>query len=286
MRRSRIPAAEINLRDAEAARKLVAARQAASTPLAGASTGFISDYQRPAFLPQDLPGLVAHFIAAGVGENSATHDVMAWRNHATGQTFLPSGSPDSGRLLKAGWDGKDVVDSSPTFTKGMGLTGAIEAAQQPLGSISAFAVVMLRSLPPSNGNQFRIVSGPSNSGDQANRFLLQINNSAGTIQMRFFNEVAASPVALLGPVVTTGRKLLSYVFNGANTRLRVNGGADTTGNGGSTVSARSFSLLGDQESLSSSLDGYLAELVMYNQTVSLADQTRIETYLNSKWAIF
>lgn len=256
------------------------AERAAQGGPSGNGPSYISNYKRPSFLPQDIPGLIAHFIGEGVNENPATHDVLSWRNHATGQLYFPSGA-GLATFQPTGWDGKPVVLSTFLSTYGLALP-ATPAAALPLGGFSAFLVANLRTLPPNNGNQFRPVAAVVADV----RVIAQIQNTTGTIQMRLFNQTALSSFAVLGPTVTVGRKLLSYVWAGANSRMRVNGGSDTTGDAGPEVGAREIAILNDAASAASSIDGQVAEIIVYNRTVSLVEQLLIEAYLNSKWTIF
>jgi hypothetical protein len=83
----------------------------------------------------------------------------------------------------------------------------------------------------------------------------------------------------------TNAHLWTCVFNGASSLMRLDAANLGTGNPGAGGGSGSF-WLGSAGGASNFFNGMIAEVAYYDSTISGADLTNVETYLNSKWAVY
>ena len=77
--------------------------------------------------------------------------------------------------------------------------------------------------------------------------------------------------------------VLSCLYNGASSVLRINGN-EQTGNAG--ANAGNGITLGAAQVLTVSMNGDFAELLVYDAALSTADRQAMETYLNARFAVY
>jgi hypothetical protein len=88
-------------------------------------------------------------------------------------------------------------------------------------------------------------------------------------------------------VAATNSYVIGIQRNGDSHVARVNGSAGTTATGlGTTAFAINEIGVGAANGHADNLDGYIAEVLWYNSALSAGDITSVESYLNSKWAVY
>src|SRR3972149_237298 len=91
--------------------------------------------------------------------------------------------------------------------------------------------------------------------------------------------------ALVG-ITTSAFKLLYIEWNGANSKYAVNGAALSGPVDPGTLRPTLSGLSIGAETFFYPLAGDIAEVLVYNSALSTANKAALETYLNSKWALY
>jgi len=247
---------------------------------------------RLSFYPFDLPGLIAwHRSDVGVCTDRVTGRVRAWGdlsglgNNAVAYDELPAAvkalylsqgmnRTDAPALIGNAWDGKPVVRGVRANPNGEALFLDHRISPPALTTLSVFFVVTFASTPPTNGTQFRLLA--QGMDQDPDRIVCMLQNSTGTIQQRLF----AGGALLNAATIDKGRHILSYILNGASSRVRQDQGADTTGNPG-TNDLTGWCFISDNAT--NTTDGDFAEILIYNRAVTTTEQAQIETYLAQQW---
>lgn len=90
-----------------------------------------------------------------------------------------------------------------------------------------------------------------------------------------------------GPEVTPGLSafVIAAIFNGASSQIRLNAGAAVTGNPGTNASEQGITLFANQGGTHPA-NVLIGEVVVYNSSLSIANETKVRNYLNSRWAVY
>ena len=91
-------------------------------------------------------------------------------------------------------------------------------------------------------------------------------------------------ISLFGGVTNTNSNIFEFLYNGASSELLINGAGISSGNVG--AQALDSLRVGDSFALSAGLSGKIAELIIYDANLSVADRTAVRNYLNTRYAIF
>lgn len=86
----------------------------------------------------------------------------------------------------------------------------------------------------------------------------------------------------------SGTKLVSQVTGGSGSNIYVNGNLATS-SASAAASINAIMLIGEWDSSGSiygGLNGDIAEIIVFNSTLSNAERQAVETYLNSKYAVY
>lgn len=149
------------------------------------------------------------------------------------------------------------------FDGGDFLRGALTAATtQP----TTFFIVSKRN----SGTDFYICDGD----DGANRNAL----FSDATKYRYF-----SSAIINGAVLDTTVDIHAMVFNGASSAMHINGAASASGNAGTAVI--DGLTLGAKNDSTSHFTGYIAECLIYNGLLTIADKNLVQNYLAAKYAI-
>jgi len=79
--------------------------------------------------------------------------------------------------------------------------------------------------------------------------------------------------------------VLSALFDGANSELRLDGALEASANPGSNFYDDQIILIGSDFNVNFDWDGYIAEIIMYFYAMSITQQQRVENYLLDKWGL-
>jgi hypothetical protein len=97
------------------------------------------------------------------------------------------------------------------------------------------------------------------------------------------NRINGGTADLIGPVRDGNFRILTGVFNGASSTIIANGSRWSTGNAGThTLTGLT---IGAAYDASNCLNGDIAELIVYNATLTTAQRKRVERYLSKKWGV-
>jgi hypothetical protein len=114
------------------------------------------------------------------------------------------------------------------------------------------------------------------------RFILaQVINGGGFTNLGFYTSGSWKTIA----AGTTAAQLLSFVFEGVTGTVYRNGTSIGSGTPGNTAISGT-SILGGAISPSGAYDGLISEFLIYDGTLSAADRTAIEAYLNAKYGLY
>lgn len=103
--------------------------------------------------------------------------------------------------------------------------------------------------------------------------------------LRFQSRSANSNGVLYTGAVNDVYQIIRARREGVIQAIAVNGGDETTNSFGGDEDGTDALYLGSRANIDSFLDGYIAELIMYNRSLSPTEINRVERYLKNKWAI-
>jgi hypothetical protein len=83
----------------------------------------------------------------------------------------------------------------------------------------------------------------------------------------------------------TGPSVVAFVNNSSTPSLYVNGSLIGSGNYASPSSSTTTAIGTYRLSQANFLNGYIAEMVVYNSALSSSDRSAVESYLKAKWGI-
>lgn len=131
-----------------------------------------------------------------------------------------------------------------------------------------------------NGSSNRVV----NMGvGTSSRYFIAYNNIASRIIFQSSNTTAKD--TQINGITNTNFNIICGRRNGATQGISVNGSAEQTNNLGASESGITLGYVGTSLSLSAFLQGEIAELIIYNKSLSDPEKVQIETYLKNKWKI-
>jgi len=114
------------------------------------------------------------------------------------------------------------------------------------------------------------------------------SNGLGFLEFSGNRSVLFGGVAFLddGTFPNSSFELWAARRTGGTTSLNVNGASQALSNPTSTPSPPSGTTIIGTDNGSSNLDGDIAEILMFSTALSDTDRAAVESYLNSKWAIY
>lgn len=86
-------------------------------------------------------------------------------------------------------------------------------------------------------------------------------------------------------ITNTSFNLLYTKWNGTSTDISVNGGATSTVNPGTTRTSLSGLRIGANTDLSNAFAGDIAEIIIYNRTLTASEISTVNNYLKNKWGV-
>ena len=153
------------------------------------------------------------------------------------------------------------------------LQGAFTQLSQPYNVI---AVAQLDATVVNNNTSTHIIDG----NDAVNRAIL-FQRSTPTPDSWAFNA---------GTSIDNGNSdsnwnLWYVLFNGASSDLRINGASVAAGDAGAQ-NLDGITIGSKNDGTSNYWKGYINELLIYDPSLSTANRTLLEAYINSKWSIY
>jgi len=117
-----------------------------------------------------------------------------------------------------------------------------------------------------------------------NRYALHYTSTAGDIYFQS-RTAAANGVTFTG-ATTTNFSIKRGRREGTTQAIAVNGSAEVTNAFGADAPNSDAFWIGTRASIDSGLNGSIAEILMYNRSLTSAEITSVETYLSNKWLGF
>jgi hypothetical protein len=214
----------------------------------------------------DLPyttGLHARYDASAI--SASNNDTLStWADLSGNGRTATAPSGQEPRFLTNVLNGRPVVSFKASATKRMA-TESWTALSQPNTIIFVGKA--------DSGQTFSVLFDGISSN---NRHYVSRNNSA--TQLLFF---AGEAQALSVNMETA--KIMSVLFNFNSSRVRLNGGSATNGTFG--IHTLTGLMLGNRHASDFFSCDYIAELLLYDHNVAVADLNDIGNYLGTKWGI-
>lgn len=208
--------------------------------------------------------------------------LVSWHDASDAPTVILSGTNVTGWYDKALTGKNMVVDTaSPTYVTAYqnGLNailfnGSNQALQYDMADIPQpyTRVIAFKSTNWGTGGTQIITGGPSYTGE-----IGKLNGNTNLV-------IYSGATLTYGSLANTTPYIVIAVFNGASSSIRVNGGTPVTGNAG--ASALTGVNMGVEYGVGNWWQGYGFENMVYTGAMSTADQDKIFTYLNNKWAVY
>lgn len=100
------------------------------------------------------------------------------------------------------------------------------------------------------------------------------------------NGMIASGTNLVGSaVVNNTTSMITGIFNGGSSSIKINNNSTTVGNAGTGVNVMR-PLIGTDASGAAGFTGYVFEVLVYTGALTTTNQDIVRTYLNNKWGIY
>jgi hypothetical protein len=218
--------------------------------------------------PTDIAGCVLWLDASDAASFTLSgSDVTAWADKSTGghstaqsnNTRYPARTGTlNGLSTVAFLTGNDALDFPSAFS-GEGTTAFVVAQAAGTGS--------------------RTIIGGSASGN----YQLRINSSGQMQILRSQTEDGGSSTTNFG---TSAYHILCVKAAQSSRTFRLDGAADGSSSGTMGSTLGTIGVIGEQQTgsfASESMNGSIAELIIYNSTLGGTDTSDVEAYLNTKW---
>lgn len=111
-------------------------------------------------------------------------------------------------------------------------------------------------------------------------------NTGSIYVLRQFSWGGANVDVTVGDIAGV-TKLFTGIWDGTDGIVRVNGGSETTAtqSQNTTLTGNAY-LLKEPSGFTQFFDGDIAELLVYNSALTGTDLSNVESYLNSRWAVY
>lgn len=230
------------------------------------------------FLPTALSNLqlwldAADTSASNIAESSNL--VSQWNDKSGNGNNVTQGTGSAQPTTNVSTsNGKNVLnfDGGDSFDIPSGLFTVAD------GSNTVFVVSRRTSEDASQDLIFNFMTGATN------KFLMLYSATGGQIDYRSNN----TP---LGSASNTGNTNTDFNIvrgrrSGTTQAIAVNGGAESTNTNGENISGIDDAFLGSLDGTTQFLTGSIAEVLMYDRSLSTAEITAVENYLTNKWLGF
>ncbi len=223
-----------------------------------------------------------------------TEGLQAWYDAADSSTITSSGSP----LQVSQWD--DKSGNGYHVTQGTGTNQPVTGETTTNGLNVLDFVNDYFNIPSglyslaAGGNTVFIVSQKTaedgafdtlynmRTGTTNKNFMLY-SATAGAIDWRSNN--AGSGTTSNTGNTNTNFQILRGRRSGVTQAVAVNGGAETTDSNGSDITGIDSAFIGTLTGAANFLEGSLAEILMYNRSLSTLEIAIVERYLSNKWGV-
>lgn len=129
-------------------------------------------------------------------------------------------------------------------------------------------------------------SGQQRIFDSTNRVLFDCNfGSAAGSQYNYYANSGSGADNTWG-TGDTNAHIHTILFNGASPTIRLDAAAQTVSYNTSTTQLATSLRIGVDPAAANPLKGYMLEILLYSGAVSAGNIALIETYLNTKWAVY
>jgi Concanavalin A-like lectin/glucanases superfamily len=245
---------------------------------------------------QGEPGFPGPQGVAGTGGGSSAAAVPAtiagliyWMNASTlaaaaGGAISVLGSPDQVRVpfTLASSGGGGTVGTTQLNGKNVltcpGTSANTYLISGPTFAIGAGATIFAVFKPASFANYGGIVSGNSGS------LILQVVQTSGLLNL---GNAAVSSIATSTGALTAGTWAqfnASYTNSTGAWVFRINSAADSSGTS-SGAAANAITTFFDYGGGGEQLNGDIAEVLVYNRVLTLAEKQSVESYLHTEWGV-
>ncbi len=227
-----------------------------------------------AFVPTDIAGLQLWLKAdAGLYQDAAmttlavldADPVGGWADQSGNANHATQATVDNRPLLKlAIQNSKAVVRFRESYSSLR--TAAFSSALHPKTIILVYS-------QPSTSAQTYVFDGLASNQTQLDSQAPNVNAAYAGAYI-FYTE--SYPLAMC---------VMSIIFNGANSFMIKNGIQQAVGDTGTTAMT-GLTLGASGGATGSGLVGDIAEFLIYNSALSTANRQAVESYLNSRWAVY
>lgn len=220
-------------------------------------------------------------------------DLMFWSDGSDIAYFNPAAIGDITSILDKSGNGYDT-DSQSTGTKRADLLANQLNGRSVISCDGGDAYKLntaLHSIPNGSNTMFVVAKTNSNSTQQriinmtaafSSDYGLEFSSNVG--QAVFFNNPSGAGVGVTG-LTETDWNILKARRSGTTVAISANGGTEVTNTNGADVSNINDATLFSYDESSLFLDGHVAEIIIYNRSLSDAESSIIENYLSNKWGI-
>lgn len=219
-------------------------------------------------VPEELPpipGLFFHLDAQSITANDGSR-VAAWTDRVSGTTQAVQATAErQPRYDVLGINGRPAV--------------YFDTARNDMLSASTTGTSSLAS------TVFVVVNKPTFAS--GNRYFFGTNGSARNLYHRSNGEVGLQSIlAFNAPATNDVPQIVTGVFNGASSALRVDG-VSTSGNAGESVSTPGLFVIGHRTSgaAGAGFTGHIGEVLYYDRALTANECVAVERYLAAKWAL-
>lgn len=231
-------------------------------------------FERALFRPSQVTNLLAWYDAADTSTITANSNLVSQWNDKSGNRY--NVTQGSGALQPT--TGSNTINGHNvlTFNGSVTLTNttATNLLLLPNGNNTVFAVST-----SSLDTTFEDIYAISDAGGPRNR----LSYAASSQTMAFDNgnvaQVTKGSIVKSTPFILTGRR------NGSNQFISVNNGTENTNASAVSASGATVFAIGSDNSVSGFLTGKIAEIIIFNRSLSASEIAQINRYLSRKWSI-
>lgn len=112
----------------------------------------------------------------------------------------------------------------------------------------------------------------------------QIVYSATSGNIMYRNNGAGTDLTLTG-AVNTNYQIIYGRHSGATQAISINNGIEVTNSSGANVATTDIAAIGSSQGTTLYLNGGIAEILIYNRSLSVAEINQVESYLSAKWGV-